>query len=100
MKTKEPWISGRRASKVFIIHSLRKTLEKYGFDDLLIHSRNRYSIETGLLQCDYYDFVTGRSAVPPATGYQGEFMTQYSWAERFVYMLETIKREEVVNHEE
>lgn len=83
-----------------IVHSLRKTLEKYGFDDLLIHSRNRYSIEPGLLQCDYFDYVTGKHAVPPATDYQGEFMTQFSWAERFVYMLETIQKEGVENHEE
>ena len=83
-----------------IVHSLRKTLEKYGFAELLIHSRNRYSIETGLLKCDYFDFVTGRPAVPPATGYQGEFMTQYSWAERYIYTLETIKREGIDNNEE
>ena len=82
-----------------IVYSLRKTLEKYGFDDLLIHSRNRYSVETGLLQCDYFDFVTGKPAVPPATSYQGEFMTQYSWAERFVYQLETIKTEGVIINE-
>ena len=80
-----------------IVHSLRKTLEKYGFEELLIHSRNRYSVETGLLRCDYYDYVTGKPPVPPATGYQGEFMTQYSWAEQFTYMLDTIKGE---NHEE
>ena len=76
-----------------IVHSLRETLEKYGFENLLIHSRNRYSIEPALLQCDYFDYITGKPAVPPATGYQGEFMTQYSWAERYVHMLETIKGE-------
>ena len=76
-----------------IVHSLRKTLEKYGFENLLIHSRNRYAIETSLLQCDYFDYVTGKPALPPATDYQGEFMTQYSWAERYIYMLETIRNE-------
>ena len=83
-----------------IIHSLRKTLEKYDFEDLLIHSRNRYSIEPRLLNCDYFDFVTGKPIIPPATGYQGEFMTQYSWAERFTYMLDTIKGEGIEKYEE
>lgn len=83
-----------------IVHSLRKTLEKYGFENLLIHSRNRYSVEPGLLNCDYFDFITGKPAVPPATGYQGAFMTQYSWAERFTYMLDTIKGEGIEKHEE
>ena len=83
-----------------IVHSLRKTLEKYGFGDLLIHSQNRYSVNTELLQCDYFDYITGKPAIPPATGYQGEFMAQYSWAERFCYTLETIKREEVGKFEE
>ena len=77
-----------------VVHSLRETLEKYGFPDLLIHSRNRYSVDTVLLKCDYFDYVTGKPAAPPATGYQGEFMTQYSWAEQFVYMLERIGGED------
>lgn len=78
-----------------IVHSLRKTLEKYGFDDLLVHARNRYSVDTAKLKCDYFDYVTGKPAVSPATGYQGEFMTQYSWAEQFVYMLESIKGDQL-----
>ena len=57
-------------------------------------------IETGLIRCDYFDYVTGKPAVPPATGYQGEFMTQYSWAELFAYMLDTIRQEGADKNEE
>ena len=74
-----------------ILHSLRKDLEKYGFDSLLIHSRNRYYIDTDQVSCDYYDYITGKSS--PENSYHGEFMLQYSWAEQFIYMLDAIEGE-------
>ena len=74
-----------------ILHALKKDLEKAGFGDLLIHSRNRYSIDTDLISCDYFDYITGKSTVE--NSYHGEFMTQYSWAEEYIYMLESIRGE-------
>ena len=74
-----------------IIHTLKKDLESHGCGDLLIHSRNRYSIDPNRIRCDYYEYITGRST--PENSYHGEFMTQYSWAEQFIYMLETIREE-------
>ena len=74
-----------------ILHSLKKDLEKHGFGSLLIHSQNRYSIDPDQITCDYFDFITGKSSVEK--GYHGEFMTQYSWAEQFIYMLDNIRGE-------
>ena len=74
-----------------ILHSLKKDLEKIGFGELLMHSQNRYSINTDMITCDYFDFITGKSTVE--NGYHGDFMTQYSWAEQFIYMLDNIRGE-------
>lgn len=67
--------------------SLKKDLKRFGFEDVIIHNNNNaYSIDAELVNCDYYDFITGK-----ATGknlYRGEFMNQYSWAERYVYALD------------
>ncbi len=68
-----------------IFASLKKDLSRQGFEDLLVHSNNSYSIDTSLLDCDYYDYITGKANNENA--YQGEFMNQYSWAEQYIYAL-------------
>ena len=74
-----------------ILHTLKKDLEKQGFDTLLVHSRNRYSIDTDQIHCDYFDYITGNS--DRENSFHGEFMTQYSWAEQYIYMLENVRGE-------
>ena len=44
-----------------------------------------------MISCDYFDYITGKSSA--SDDYHGEFMTQYSWAEQFIYMLESIRGE-------
>ena len=74
-----------------ILHSLRQDLERYGFGSLLVHSRNRYYIDTDQVRSDYFDYLTGKSSAE--NSYHGEFMLQYSWAEQFIYMLDAIRGE-------
>ena len=74
-----------------ILHTLKKDLEKQGFESLLLHSRNRYSVDTDQIRCDYFDYITGKSS--RENSFHGEFMTQYSWAEQYIYMLENIRGE-------
>lgn len=69
-----------------VASSLKKDLLKHGFGDILIHSNNSYSIDTDLINCDYYKYLTGKS--DEAESYHGEFMKQYSWAEEYIYALE------------
>ncbi len=66
-----------------IIYSLRKDLSRLGIDGLLVHSRNSYSVNTGMIECDYYDHLAGRSKASDSEIYSGGFMNQYSWAEMF-----------------
>ena len=69
-----------------VVSALKKDLQKSGFCDILIHSNNSYSINTDLIKCDYYDYITGNAK--KADEYHGEFMNQYSWAEEYIYALE------------
>ena len=57
-----------------------------GFEDILLHNNNAYSINPALLSCDYYDFLTGHEQRNGK--YTGQFMSQYSWPERFIWELE------------
>ena len=65
---------------------MKKDLSKYGLSDVLIHSRNSYAVNTSLIYCDYYDYL--RRKPESKNSYRGEFMSQYSWAEVYIYALE------------
>lgn len=68
------------------VSTLKKDLAKAGFEKLLIHSKDTYAVDTDMLKCDYYDYITGQG--PENLCFQGEFMNQYSWAEQYIYSLE------------
>lgn len=58
---------------------MKRALVRVGFSDIIVHSRNDYSINTAKLDCDYYRYLNGD---PGAVAlYNGEFMLQYSWGE-------------------
>jgi len=69
-----------------IVSELKKDLQQYGIDNLLIHTNNAYSVNTDMIHCDYYDYLLGKSE--GMNKYTGEFMNQYSWAEEYIYELE------------
>lgn len=62
-----------------IISSLRKTLRRVGMGDVLVRARNRTSINVKKIKCDLYEYLAGDSLAINA--YQGEYMSNYSWAE-------------------
>ncbi len=47
---------------------------------------NSYSIDTGKVSCDYYEFLKGNPTA--IRSYVGEFMNQYSWGEEYIWDLE------------
>lgn len=71
------------------VMELRRTLSAIGFSDVLIHSRDNYSVDTAKLDCDFYRFLEGDDAARRM--YLGEYMSQYGWAEDTVGLLETMK---------
>ena len=62
-----------------LIHDLRSTLEEQDAGDVLIRSRNTISINYRLIDCDYYRFL--KHDLQAVNQYQGEYISQYSWAE-------------------
>ena len=69
-----------------IVQSLKKDLDKLKLGELFIHNRNQYAINVDMLDCDYYNYMSGKLEYKDT--YRGEFMNQYSWAEVFIYALE------------
>ena len=59
-----------------LLLDVRQTLEKAGADDVLKKNGYLYSVDTEKISCDYYSYLkTGQPE------FQGEYMTQYSWAD-------------------
>ncbi len=68
-----------------LIASLRRTLKDYDAEEVLVTSRDSFAVNTAVLDCDYYRYLTGdRSAQQQ---YMGMFMQQYPWAEELNAML-------------
>ncbi len=62
-----------------LILDLTSTLKHANSAGIFIKRKNQMSINTSLFDCDYYDFLTGDSVAVNA--FQGEYMSQYAWAE-------------------
>lgn len=62
-----------------LVADLRKVLRRCGAADVLICQRNSFAINVEKLDCDYYKFL--KNDITAINSYQGEYMSQYSWAE-------------------
>ena len=74
-----------------LISTLIKTLRGLGIDKVINKSYNSISINPDLIDCDYYKF--NEKDPESLTGYSGEFMAQYSWAEHVNGYLDSIVRQ-------
>lgn len=61
-----------------VISELNKALEAVGIRNCLIRNWNSLAVNRDRLQCDYYDFLEGKEGCQQ---FEGEYMTDYSWAE-------------------
>ena len=60
-----------------LFYDLRHTLEAAGVGEIFERKNYLYSVDPEKLNCDYYNFLkTGKP------NFYGEYMTQYSWAEK------------------
>ena len=62
-----------------LIFDLNHTLEAAGVTGLLVRGRSTLAIDTGKVDCDYYNYLRGNHS--STNTYRGEYMSQYSWAE-------------------
>ena len=75
--------SDLRAAKARIrnlVNDLRGTLASIGMDDALIRRSGELALRFDRLDCDYYNLLSGGFA--EINSYYGEYMSQYSWAEK------------------
>lgn len=67
---KESYIRNLRAD-------LNNTFEQLGLPDVLIHNGGNVGVDMGKIECDYADYLEGQKSL-----FHGEYMSQYSFAER------------------
>lgn len=66
---------------------LNNTFEQLALNDVLVHSGGDVGVNKNRIECDYYDYLDGHNEL-----YHGEYMSQYSFAERTLGWLEDNKR--------
>ncbi|MBQ8947417.1 MAG: response regulator [Lachnospiraceae bacterium] len=58
--------------------SMREAFSQLGIEDVLVHNRDAYAVNTELVDCDYYRYLNGET---DQDEYIGEFVSQYEWSE-------------------
>jgi two-component SAPR family response regulator len=62
-----------------LVSDLRSVLKEYHLEDVMMKKKGMIRIVPELMDCDYYRWIEGDSAAINA--FNGEYMSQYSWAE-------------------
>ncbi|MCR4925881.1 MAG: hypothetical protein K5917_06305 [Clostridiales bacterium] len=69
-----------------LISDIKASLAKLEIQNFFIAEYNNFRVNPESLQCDYYDFLSGKEWALKT--FAGEFMSQYSWAEDAAAFLE------------
>lgn len=72
-----------------IVADMRSAFKKAGAEDVICKLYNHLAVNTDKIDCDYYRFLEGD--MKAINQYNGEFMTNYSWAEFIVPVLNSKK---------
>lgn len=75
-----PHSTSKQSQLRHIIIALNQDLTNAGCPDVLIRSYGAIALDVSSVSCDYYDYLDGQSN--SRARFRGEYMTQYSWAER------------------
>ena len=70
------------------LHRLKIHLKDAGLGSLLLSTSRGQMVNTALFDCDYYDWLDG--SCTPDEGFEGEFMSEYSWGEYLISSLEEL----------
>ena len=68
-----------------IVADMRNTFKSRGVEEVICKSYNYLAVNIDKIDCDYYRFLEGDAKA--INQYNGEFMSNYSWAEFFVPVL-------------
>ena len=75
----EPYDAKQQNYVQQLIYSMIQTFKNAGLEQMIVRSRNALSVNTQLLDCDYYRFKELDGGAVNA--YQNEYMSQYYWAD-------------------
>ena len=67
---------------------LTRTFKKYNLEGVLVKQRGAIGIAVNKVKCDLYDYLSGGAV---RNTFHGEYMSQYSWAESRIAVLEEMK---------
>lgn len=87
----KPYDKKQQAYLQKIISSMTQMLRAVGATRLIKKHYNSIALDTSLVDCDYYRFMSSDMAA--INSYTGEFMSQYSWAEFVIGYLDDIHQE-------
>ena len=62
-----------------VLQRLNAVLKAHNIEELILHSKNQYSLNVDMVNCDYYDILDGNKKAMDS--FVGEYMNEYSWAE-------------------
>ena len=82
-----PEITAKKNIRV-LAHRLRKTLKEHECEELLVHRRGIYSVNTQSFTCDLYELLSGNKTYMAA--YTGNYMSEYVWAAQTVPYLNVV----------
>ncbi|MBR4375346.1 MAG: response regulator [Treponema sp.] len=77
-----------RSNQVYItriVQNLEETLSEYGVEKIFVRGENSYSVDVTKFNCDVYDYLDGDESAKMK--FNGEYLSQYSWAEGKAEML-------------
>ena len=69
-----------------LVADLRHSLEREGLGEVLVKRRGSQGVNPSTFDCDFYDYLAGKPSAINA--YEGEYMSQYSWAEMTLAQLD------------
>ena len=61
------------------LRRLKNSLKSQELEELLISAHNGQMVDTKMFDCDYYEWLEGKSSYE--TGFEEEFLSEYSWGE-------------------
>jgi len=62
-----------------VLQRLNIVLKEHNIEDLIIHSKNQYSLNTDMCNSDYFNLLKGDKKAMDS--FVGEYMSEYIWSE-------------------
>ena len=76
-------LEGLSAQVLILLKDLKRVLDTIGREDIIISRGGKIAIRKDAIDCDYYRMLAGDMYA--VNSYQGEYMSQYSWAEYSIF---------------